>query len=1082
MPASYLNTLKYWFDVEALMYPELPKPERRPHYTLRYLDQFPWQVPSNSMTVDDHKYFVYFGLVQKKVLETELFALFQTNPEIGSDEIHVRTTAGKTFLCAIEVTASGKPVASTLQLAAFAIAFAERKHQKRIGLRTVLEALQEKLKNIESDSKTGIADTAWFQQVTDFLVCDLDWQPKELMAREQIHVHRVELTSSNGKAIKNPPEMPPINSFYIEDLERIRNNAEHGPGSKQVQAYLEGEIKPGKRTDVTHPDVVTTLLDAGSFPVGRWPSKFPLFLMQQVAVNTAIATLTDGGIFSVNGPPGTGKTTLLMDVIAARIVERAKVLCEFEKPEHAFTKTPLTINYPANKLGKSFDGPCFFIDERLLDFGIVVASANNKAVENITHDLPNLEKVFPQPLLLNDEQFDYFAETAEALLNGSIKGGNNQIADVIQNVDSTIGANDSDNDEDLDAIKCWGLISVALGNKTNRNRVASQLGTFSDTGIQAMLKKIDPSRLDWSASRRQFNTAIKRVEDIQKKIQQFDKILPTLAVTKKKFEIYREDVKVAEVQYEKTQAELELISVQSKLNETQLSGSLAERNQYALDWPWWRLFIARVFNAAQYARTSTQRQELEDEYTSLRASRSELKRSQANVMVEVTKLLSQLRVAQAAVVSCSKELNRLEVELTALKKELGAAAFDPAEFAALSPETQQKTLIRSNDIYHQARAEAFVAAMALHQAFMKNAGKAFETNLKLALAMLGQEGFIQIHLPKMARHLWATFFLTVPVVSSTFASISRCFRDLGEGEIGLLLVDEAGQAVPSHALGAIWRSKRALIVGDPLQVEPVITMDTKLDFEILKYHKAPESHLLTRYSAQHLADRGNHFGANVIQYDGSDLWVGSPLRVHRRCVDPMFSIANAIAYNNKMVFGPNREDEITETIHRPLLGPSKWIDIVADDFEEHFSVAEGNVVLDMVMEYSLRGLCGRKDGLPELYIISPFKSVATGVTALLNKHTEKWARNVDEEVVKKWLQSHVGTVHTFQGKECESVIFILGGKSPGARSWAATSPNIINVAITRAKRRLYVVGNKSSWAKTTFGAALGDAMLVSTLS
>ncbi|MFZ6731177.1 hypothetical protein ACO0LG_04555 [Undibacterium sp. Ji42W] len=56
------------------------------------------------------------------------------------------------------------------------------------------------------------------------------------------------------------------------------------------------------------------------------------------------------------------------------------------------------------------------------------------------------------------------------------------------------------------------------------------------------------------------------------------------------------------------------------------------------------------------------------------------------------------------------------------------------------------------------------------------------------------------------------------------------------------------------------------------------------------------------------------------------------------------------------------------------------------------------------------------------------------------------------------------------------MVFVLGGKTAGARSWAATKPNIINVAITRAKRRLYVVGNKRAWCTTAFGAALARAL------
>ena len=51
-----------------------------------------------------------------------------------------------------------------------------------------------------------------------------------------------------------------------------------------------------------------------------------LVLLQQAAVNLSLSELRDGGILAVNGPPGTGKTTLLRDIAAALITERARVM------------------------------------------------------------------------------------------------------------------------------------------------------------------------------------------------------------------------------------------------------------------------------------------------------------------------------------------------------------------------------------------------------------------------------------------------------------------------------------------------------------------------------------------------------------------------------------------------------------------------------------------------------------------------------------------------------------------------------------------------------------------------------------
>jgi superfamily I DNA and/or RNA helicase len=90
----------------------------------------------------------------------------------------------------------------------------------------------------------------------------------------------------------------------------------------------------------------------------------------------------------------------------------------------------------------------------------------------------------------------------------------------------------------------------------------------------------------------------------------------------------------------------------------------------------------------------------------------------------------------------------------------------------------------------------------------------------------------------------------------------------------------------------------------------------------------------------------------------------------------------------------------------------------------------------------------------DIYVISPFKSIANYC-----KNTFRADKKVS-----------CGTIHTFQGKEADIVFLVLGSdpKSSGARNWASQKPNMLNVALTRAKKRFYVIGNKKLWGSCDY--------------
>ncbi len=70
-----------------------------------------------------------------------------------------------------------------------------------------------------------------------------------------------------------------------------------------------------------------------------------------------------------------------------------------------------------------------------------------------------------------------------------------------------------------------------------------------------------------------------------------------------------------------------------------------------------------------------------------------------------------------------------------------------------------------------------------------------------------------------------SLMIAVPVISSTFAAVERFLINCkSESSLGTIIIDEAGQASPHMLVGALFRAQKAIVVGDPKQIEPVQTV------------------------------------------------------------------------------------------------------------------------------------------------------------------------------------------------------------------------------------------------------------------
>ena len=148
--------------------------------------------------------------------------------------------------------------------------------------------------------------------------------------------------SSNTEEYFFPPITPAtelISSFYIKDIEKVINSPTEK--IKQYVCALNNKSKNNKVEIDINTDEMKKCLASNKYPLGMWPSPYHPCLMQQIGINLAISN--EQSIFSVNGPPGTGKTTLLKEIVVSNVIQRAIEMMGYDSPDNAFEKRNLRV-------------------------------------------------------------------------------------------------------------------------------------------------------------------------------------------------------------------------------------------------------------------------------------------------------------------------------------------------------------------------------------------------------------------------------------------------------------------------------------------------------------------------------------------------------------------------------------------------------------------------------------------------------------------------------------------------------------------------------------------------------------------
>ncbi|WP_439672916.1 DNA2/NAM7 helicase-like C-terminal domain-containing protein (plasmid) [Cupriavidus necator] len=1061
-PQAILST---WIAFEALS----PQTYRRPvdlaNGDQRCVAKFvgntlPWYQNERSRPKQQLYYQVVLGSIPMDRATDALIAAF------GEDEERSRRELEKAPIAVILLDRTGKVLEeSSVAISSFAWALPIALHGDLAHLgnwpdveHRLVSELTERLRRRDRDGELlpldGAAILAAFQWLVDTLRLPAEMVEAPSFALRVFHYFKS----------KNPPEVALLNSFFLRDLTRADKALQSGQAGEALARYLGAKQVQHSPDLLSNRAVIESLIAPCKMPATRWPGPggHPLVALQQAAVNAIRSEFASGrpGIAAVNGPPGTGKTTLLRDVVAACVLDRAGAMAGFDDPLDAFSTTGQKV-----AAGDRAFLHLYRLDEKIKGHEVVIASSNNRAVENVSKELPAAKAI--------GRELRYF-----------------------QTISDRLQSQRSADDDVVPGETSWGLIAAVLGNAANRNAFQQAIWWDDDKSLRLYLKAAkgdavfrevtdaegnlvsreiptvvadeqpptpEQAKKNWKKVRQSFHELQR---EVNAELQQLEKVrqdclqLPVASLTSLDAEAAH---RAAATTLARRVADVRAAAAAQESAQASLNAIEQRRRARFADRPGW---IARLFHTARYrawqdhyspceAEARTLAQQLREVGGHLRRAQESEGDAQRNLQ----------HAAEAAEIAL-KELRAIHGRIDSHRNNLGNRIVD-TQFFDRGHDEWNLSSPWIPDALHRKREDLFALALDVHRAFIDVGAQKISHNLGALMGAMQTGAFPDEAKKSLLGDLWSTLFLIIPAISTTFASVERMLGDLPPSALGWLLVDEAGQATPQSAVGAILRAKHVIVVGDPLQVPPVVTLPEKLVTELCNYFKISVTEWgAPAASAQTVADRASHYQAEF-KADVGVRQVGLPLLVHRRCEEPMFGVSNRIAYDGQMVHAV----ESTDGAIARTLGPSAWIN-VDGIASTKWCQAEGDIVVRMLDQLASAGALE-----PDLYIITPFRIVAHELRRHLEAHRyifERFEVDCDE-----WLRNRVGTIHTFQGKEAEAVIAVLGAPmaaQQGARRWATAAPNILNVMVSRAKKRLYVVGSRAAWGQLGHASEMAQAL------
>jgi hypothetical protein len=296
--------------------------------------------------------------------------------------------------------------------------------------------------------------------------------------------------------------------------------------------------------------------------------------------------------------------------------------------------------------------------------------------------------------------------------------------------------------------------------------------------------------------------------------------------------------------------------------------------------------------------------------------------------------------------------------------------------------------------------------------------------------------------------------------------------------IDLLIIDEAGQVPPDVAGAAFALARRALVIGDTAQIEPIWNVPGRVDIGNLL-----DAGLLTPQDEASglgpFADSGRaassgsamHVAQFVSRYHKDpDLARGLVLHEHWRCFDEIIGFCNDLCYHGRLKPLRGRKAVATgsDLDGLPAMGHLQ-IDGLSEQLPggSRRNVAEAETIAAWIVD--------RRVALEQSYpgrtlsqilgIVTPFKAQVETIQEAMN------AVGIDTEQGRGVM---VGSVHAFQGGQRPVIIFSPTYSKHADGNFIDRKPNMLNVAVSRAMNSFLVFGDMGCFSAASPGSPRGQ--------